>query len=198
MWTSHHIIDPNEISARFSTEDSLSYMDSVFSEMSPKSKELLRRVKKVMHHLPDREADFVVMYYFLKLKQVAIANIFNVSQPTVCYRLQRAASRIHFLLNLPPVTFEEVQEAMDSFLSPMDSDIMVLMYETTCQSEVASRLGVSQGMIRHRFMRSIEKMKQIPGLETFVELFSLVASNLNILREVTRDPLREGVLSIVE
>ncbi|MBD3261308.1 MAG: hypothetical protein GF334_06420 [Candidatus Altiarchaeales archaeon] len=63
---------------------------------------------------------------------------------------------------------------------------MVLMFETTCQSEVAKRMGVSQGLVRHRFIRSIDKMKNVSGMEKYVRLFNFVSQNLNILREVRR------------
>jgi len=199
MWPGHHMVDPAEMAARFSMQDSMQFMDSVFEEPSEESQALIERIRSILEFLPAREADFIQLYYFLRLKQTAIAKIFRCSQPTVCYRLQRAASRIQFLLELPDVTVSDVAKAMRTFLdSDIDVQIMVLMYETTCQSEAAKLLGVSQGKVRHRFMRSLERMREVQGLEVYVELFDKISKNLNILREVCRSSTEEPITHIVD
>jgi predicted nucleotidyltransferase len=63
---------------------------------------------------------------------------------------------------------------------------MVSMWETTCQSEVAKKLGVSQGLVRHRFLRTLTRMRNVPKFDNYVKLFEYIAENLNILREVQR------------
>lgn len=186
-WSGHQVLDPFEIQVRFADESGMAYMGSVFESPSETDLQLIDKVRDIMESLPSREADFVELYYFKKLKQTDIAAIFRVSQPTVCYRLQRATSRIQYLLQLPSINSEELRSRMTEFLlDPLDVNIMVLMFETTCQSEVAKRMGVTQGLVRHRFIRSIEKMGNVPGMEPYVRLFSIVAQNLNILREVRR------------
>jgi DNA-directed RNA polymerase specialized sigma24 family protein len=187
-WSGHKVIEPSELEARFCIEDGLGFLDVSGSEgISEESKEKLERVKKILEFLPDREADFVELYFFRHLKQTDIAEIFQVSQPTVCYRLQRATARIQFLLSLPELIEGELEEVMCGFLSdPLDIRIMLLMYETTCQSEVAKRLGVSQGLVRHRFIRSIEKMEHTAGMDKYADMFRSISENLNILREVQR------------
>ncbi|MCH8517853.1 MAG: hypothetical protein LAT68_16165 [Cyclobacteriaceae bacterium] len=67
----------------------------------------------------------------------------------------------------------------------LDINIMILMYQTSCQSEVAKRLGVSQGLVRYRFLRSISRMEKA-GLEFYHEIFIRVSQNLNVLREIPR------------
>ena len=186
-WSGHQFIDPNEIESRFSVEDGMAFMDSVFDEPSEESQIKMRRVKEVLENLPPREADFIDLYYFKQIKQTDIARLFGVSQPTVCYRLQRATARIQFLLNLPYVESDKMEQDLAGFLSdPLDVQIMVLMWRTTCQSEVAKRLGVSQGLVRHRFIRSLKRMKGNSKLVIYVSLFDSIQDNLNILREVQR------------
>jgi DNA-directed RNA polymerase specialized sigma24 family protein len=159
-WSGHKVLDPTELEARFCIEDGLAFLDVTGNEtLSDEGAEQLKRVRRVLHLIPDREADFVHLYHFLRLKQTEIADIFRVSQPTVCYRLQRAALRIRFLLSLPEIEDGELEAVLEEILAdPLDIEIMLLMHETTCQSEVAKRLGVSQGLVRHRFIRTIEKM----------------------------------------
>lgn len=197
-WSGHKVINPTELESRFSVEDGMGFMETLISEeLSDESVEQLDRVKSVIDQLPPREADFVELYFFYRRKQTDIAQIFSVSQPTVCYRLQRATARVKFLLSLPPITSEEVRE-MSSFLKdPLDIEIMVLMFETTCQSEVAKQLSVSQGLVRHRFIRSIEKGSKIEGMEQYTKLFRSISENLNILREVQRSTWNDKVSHVI-
>lgn len=181
------MIEPVALESRFSIEDGMSFMESIFTEPSEHAKGMIDQIMQIMESLPDREADFVDLYYFRKLKQTDIAEIFSVSQPTVCYRLQRATARIQFLLQRPVVDKTELVRVVSRLLpDPMDVQIMILLYETTCQSEVAKRLGTSQGKVRHRFLRALSKMRQQPDLALYVRLFEFIAANLNILREVQR------------
>lgn len=198
-WSGHKVVDPTELEARFSNEDSMAFMDAVVYEaMSEEGEETMKRVKKVVERLPPREADFIDLYYFKNIKQTDIAAIFGVSQPTVCYRLQRAASRIHFLMTMPSFTSEELVQAITPILKdPVDIDIMRLMFESTCQSEVAKQLNVSQGFVRHRFLRTVEKMRKHGGMDEYVKAFDLIAANLNILREVSRPNLDPRIIRIV-
>jgi len=186
-WSGHQMIDPNDIETRFSNEDSISHLESVFTEPSEESRGKIERVRAMLDQLPPREADFVDLYFFRHLNQTDIAGIFGVSQPTVCYRLKRATARIQFLLQLPTITRPELEEAMTGFLGEsFDAKIMVLMWETTCQSEVAKRLGVTQGLVRHRFIRTVKRMKDHDDLTMLAAMFDTIADNLNILREVKR------------
>lgn len=186
-WSGHHTVDPSEMESRFSEEDGLSFMDSVFSEPTEEDLVQIDLIRDILDQLPPREADFIELYYFKKLRQTDIASIFGVSQPTVCYRLARAANRIRFLMHLPTVEKSQLAKDLTGFLSdPLDVQIMVLMWDTTCQSEVAKRLNVSQGLVRHRFLRSLSRMRDVLRFSNYVALFDYISANLNILREVQR------------
>lgn len=173
--------------AQLTLEDGVSAFGSIFTDPDEDDIRMLDKVRVIMDAIPPIEADFVDLYFFRHIKQTDIAAIFGVSQPTVCYRLQRAIQRIKYLLEVPHVELERLRKEMASFLEdPMDVDIMVFMYETTCQSEAAFRLGVSQGLVRHRFIRSIDRMAKYPSMQFYADMFTFVARNLNILREVRR------------
>jgi DNA-directed RNA polymerase specialized sigma subunit len=140
-----------------------------------------------MDTLPDREADFVDLYFFKQIRQTSIAEIYRVSQPTVCYRLQRATSRIRFLLELPVLVLEDFgRDVSEALPDPLDVRIMYLMYGTACRSEVAKILQVSQGLVRHRFIRSIHRLQANRDMAIYAKLFEAIANNLNIRREVQR------------
>lgn len=198
-WFGHKTMDSSQFENRFSNEDSLAYLDSIVGDpQSEESTALLDRVRGVLDRLPPREADFVDLYYFKQINQTGIADIFRVSQPTVCYRLQRAASRILYLVNLPDLDMDEFNQLLEKYLpDPTDQAIMRHMFETTCQSEAAKRLGVTQGFVRHRFLRSIERFRSIPEMGHVVKLFDGISTNLNILREVQRPNWETRITRII-
>ena len=199
-WSDARSVDPSELESRFSVDDNLNYLGQILSEEpTEEAVRNLERVQHIMKDLPPREAAFIHLYFFVHKTQTDIAEIFKVSQPTVCYRLQRATKRIRFVLSLPDVTVEEMGKALSGFLpDPEDVQIMLLMYETTCQSAVARRLGVTQGKVRHRFMRSTKKMQDDPDMMRFAEIFSSISDNLNMLREVSRPDWDHRVRYVVD
>lgn len=197
-WSGHHTIDPSELEGRFSEEDGIAYIDSIFAEPGEDDNDQIDRVRSVVDQLPPREADFIELYYFRRLRQTDIASLFGVSQPTVCYRLARAADRIRFLLNLPHVDEESLNNDLAGFLAdPLDVQIMILMWRTTCQSEVAKQLTVSQGLVRHRFLRSLARMRANARLAKYVAVFDYISMNLNILREVQRPAFNDPMIFCV-
>lgn len=200
IWADCRTVDPAELESRISTDDNLEFLEQVLSEeRSEESQRNLERVREIMCGLPAREADFVQLYFFNHKTQTDIAEIFKVSQPTVCYRLQRATARIRFVLSLPDVEETEMQERLREFLKDEeDVEIMMRMYETTCQSAVAKAMGITQGKVRHRFMRSTKRMLDNPFMEKFAEIFKSIAENLNILREVGRPAWDEKVHYVID
>ena len=183
----HYTLDPHDMETRFQESDGMSFMGSIFLEPSEETMEKMERIREVIETLPPTEADFIDLYFFKRCRQTSIAKIFDVSQPTVCYRLRRAAARIKYLVETPIYTEEQMCTDLKGKLkAEEDVRIMWLMYKTTCQSAAARILGVSQGKVRHRFLRSIEILKTKEGVDQYVELFMGLRSNLNILREVKR------------
>lgn len=173
--------------SRVSEAEVLTTFGSIFTDPDDDDLRMIEKVRGMLEQIPPVEADFVDLYFFRHTRQTDIAAIFGVSQPTVCYRLKRAIRRIKYLLEVPKIEPKELRAGVQGFLSdPLDTEILVLMYETTCQSETAKRLGVSQGLVRHRFFRSIQRMQANPAMRHYADIFSVVASNLNLLREVHR------------
>jgi DNA-directed RNA polymerase specialized sigma24 family protein len=178
----------------------MEFLEQILSEEpTEESARNLERVREIMKELPLREADFVELYFFNHKTQTDIAEIFRVSQPTVCYRLQRATARIRFVLSLPDITEKEMEIALRGFLGDEeDVEIMMRMYETTCQSAVAKAMSITQGKVRHRFMRSTRRMLENPQMEQYAQIFQAIADNLNIMREVDRPKWDEKVHFVVD
>lgn len=199
-WFTSHLLDPMELSLRIADHRALESMEALIEGLD-KTKEddveagkVLERIRDSISLLPEREADFVELYYFHYKTQTEIAFLFRVSQPTVCYRLQRAAKRIHFLLSRPTLSESMMKKMKEDFhqvlKDPDDVRIMELMYETSCQSVAAKELGVSQGRVRHRLMRSLKILEKYQhrseDFRVYYEMFRLITSLPNIRREVQR------------
>jgi hypothetical protein len=200
-WYSHVFMDPSDMERIYSNADSMSESLVMGSEeLSDESESFLERIKDVLPKIPPREADFVELYYFNKVKQAAIADLFGVSQPTICYRLQRAHRRIKYLIELPPYDDSDLDRFLNFILSDStDIEIMKGMLDTTCQSEVARSLNASQGFVRHRFYRSMKKIQMYSGeeAELFHKVFSYLSQNMNVLKSEDKLEKTEPVLYMV-
>jgi DNA-directed RNA polymerase specialized sigma24 family protein len=197
-WCSHVVLDPSDIERMFSTEDGISSYPSAHEELSDESKVEMAQVQNLLHLIPAREADFVELYFFNKIRQTTIAELFNISQPTVCYRLQRAAERLRYLIDMPVHNVRLMEQDLRGVLTDeRDIKIMLGMVRTTCQSEVAQELGVTQGFVRHRYLRTIDRLKQMRGMGHYTAVFEHVAANLNILKETHRSKWSDPVVYVV-
>lgn len=195
QWGGHILLDPNDLERMFSEEDGLGELPSIWDELQEESLFQLDQVKDLLDQLPPREADFIELYFFSRLRQTAIATLYNVSQPTVCYRLQRGAMRLKYLIEMPEYTMADMERDLQGVLGDeTDIRIMLGMVQTTCQSDVARDLGVTQGFVRHRFFRTIDKLERMEGMEEYVKIFRMVADNLNILKNTCRASWSEEVI----
>ena len=159
-------------------------LDSFFAEADYED-----RIAPLLDRIPKREADLIYLYFIKRKRQADIAAIFEVTQAAISYRLDRGLKRIKFLLSIPQITAEDIRDDLVSVFNTIDLDILVGMWETTCQSEVAARLSLTQGRVRHRFFRAVKTLEEIaPTNEKYVpyqKVFSAIAGKkFNILREV--------------
>jgi DNA-directed RNA polymerase specialized sigma24 family protein len=156
------------------------------------------KVRDALPMLHPREADYLELYFFHRMRQSAIADLFGVSQPTVCYRLRRAATRIRYILTMPPYDRDKIEADLKSVISdPVDVRIMVEMIDSTCQSTVARGLGVTQGYVRHRFFRTLRALQSMRGMENYVRLFLHIASHLNIMKQVQRGAWNDPMIYVI-
>src|SRR5208337_2422667 len=101
------------------------------------------RIAPLLDRIPKREADLIYLYFIQKKRQADIAIIFNVTQAAISYRLDRGLKRIKFLLSIPQVTEEDIRRALPEIFKEIDVNILVGMWSTTCQSQVAENLGLT-------------------------------------------------------
>ena len=194
-WGGHVLLDPSDLERMFSTQDSWDQLPSVFEDLTPEHLGQLDEIRGVLDKIPPREADFIELYFFQKIRQTTIAELYNVSQPTVCYRLARGATRLRYLIDMPDHNPADIEKDLRGcFSDERDVKVMMGMLRTTCQSDVAKELGTSQGFVRHRFLRSISRLEGMAGMEKTVSIFKHVATNVNILKNTTRSCWSEDLV----
>lgn len=155
-------LEPSELASRFSNEDSLEGVPTGLDEEWKQAH--LKEVKAVLDRLPEDEADILEQYFFRGKKQTNIAEIFNKTQAAVSYNIKRALQRVRFLVNMPDADKHDVYDDLKEWrvlTDELDAQIFAEMYETSCQSEVADRLDLTQGRVRHRFLSNLSNMGSI-------------------------------------
>lgn len=184
-------INSNELEGRFSNEDRLLYFED--------SKYSLDDVTPYLALLPKKEADLILMYYILKKDQKEIAKILNLSQGGVSHRIARARERLKFLIEIPKFTKSELFEDLKKMIEE-NVDLVILweLYRTTCQSQVAEIVGMTQSRVRHRFIKCLKILEKkheellvndeseaFKIVKMYFSAFSLIMKNFNILHEIS-------------
>lgn len=187
-------VDPAELANRFADPHSqLDYepepevdesLEALFDSGTYES-----RIEPLLDRIPPREADLIQLYFVHKKRQADIAEIFCVTQAAISYRLDRGIQRIKFLLSIPSVTEDELRKDLATIFEQIDVDILEGMWRTTCQSEVAEVLGLTQGRVRHRFFKAVEKLKVAADkdekMRPYEKIFTSISSKkFNIMRAV--------------
>lgn len=184
-------VDPAELANRFAApdamfddevvEDSDDEMVAVFTGDTYES-----TIVPLLERIPEKEADLIYLYYVCKKRQADIAELFSCTQAAISYRLDRGIQRIKFLLSIPKITEDELRQDLADLFEPIDINILAGMWMTTCQSEVATRLNLTQGRVRHRFFKAVERLKVAAAdtkkYEPYEKIFSAIsAKGFNIL-----------------
>ena len=189
-------VDPANLGGRVSVFDSLIELIENDGEL-PEEIEAVNSVDvleelvvPLLELIPAREADLIQLYYIEKKRQADIAEIFGVTQAAISYRLDRGLQRIKFLLSIPQVTEQQLRIDLRCIFTDIDVDILVGMWQTTCQSEVALQLGLTQGRVRHRFFKAVKTLEAEAAKDEkyapYSQIFSSIANkNFNVLRAVS-------------
>jgi hypothetical protein len=185
-------VDPAELANRFSTpslEDMLEEEDDSGVRDVFAGEDYEGRIAPLLDRIPKREADLIWLYFIQKKRQADIAVIFNVTQAAISYRLDRGLKRIKFLLSIPQVNEDDIRRDLPTIFKEIDVNILVGMWSTTCQSQVAENLGLTQGRVRHRFFKAVRVLKEASDKDEkyapYYKVFSAISGKkFNILREV--------------
>lgn len=185
-------LDPSQLSSRFSAPDAALEEEEDVEDVGhllTAEQGYEDRIAPLLDRIPQREADLIYLYFVERKRQADIAAIFNVTQAAISYRLDRGLKRIKFLLSIPQIQEEDIRRDLPAVFKAIDVDILVGMWQTTCQSEVANQLKLTQGRVRHRFFKAVKVLQEIsakdPRYVPYYKVFSAISGKkFNILREV--------------
>lgn len=180
-------MDPVDMARNFSEDNRLVGMSTGETFRSPLAD--MTKVHQALSVLPTRERDMLELYFFRGKNQSEIGKIFDVTQGDVSYRISRAVERVKFFLGLPKVCMRRMIGDLHAALKNIQHvRIMVLMLRTTSQTVVGERVGLTQGKVRYRFLKSIEALRDQartrPIYHTYVKIFEMVSRNFNIMRSL--------------
>ncbi len=196
--------DPHNIETRISSEKSLWYHIDFRGPVDEGQKD---RILSLLSRIPPIEADYIHLYFMCGKRQDDIAAIFQRTQADVSYRLSKGVKRLKFLLTLPDAVDEDLirlklspilcngrdkdRICHNGVMVDLDLEILVGMYKTTCQSFVARTHEITQGKVRHRFFRSMERIRCSaqhevdPDVRRILETFEKMSRHVNILRDIS-------------
>jgi DNA-directed RNA polymerase specialized sigma24 family protein len=218
---SHILIqDPNMISGRFSTnqafgnvvdyEDLDNFVEKAFrpedetdlaASLNGGSKGVdYNSIEKYLARIPPRESDLIKLYFHDRMKQEQIAKLFRITQAAVSYRLHRGIKRIQFLRTIPELDKASFDRDLSDKFIPQDLEILWRMYQTTCQSEIAKQMGLTQGRVRHRFFRSLNQIKgfikeELREKHSYIQMLRKLGKKV-LNRDETIDELRSIGLKV--
>jgi predicted transcriptional regulator len=184
-------LDPAELAGRFASE---APDDEAIDADADSVQELYalqdRRadLERWLDRIPFAEADAIELTLLGK-RQSDIATIFGVTQAAVSYRLHRAIQRLKYLSELPLGIDEEIESLLPEVLSDdLDLRIVREMWTFTSQSHVAELLGITQGRVRFRFMRAVDRVEKAasddPKFKCLAIGLQMLSKNFNILFEI--------------
>jgi hypothetical protein len=120
------------------------------------------RLRELMEMLPPVEQDMLELLATGK-RQQDIAEIFQLTQAAVSYRLVRAKKRLQFLRDFPVVSEAEMRaDLTPAFPKAWWIDLFWDLSLTTSQSHTAKRLGWTQGKVRHNIFRIRDLLHRDP------------------------------------
>lgn len=118
----------------------------------------------------------------------------GVSQPTISYALKRAVTRMRYHITRPVFDREITRVALQRVLEdPLDVVLLLDYWNSSCQLEIAAQHNVSQGLVRHRILRSLPTLEQhgTPEAKRFASaLRVLLKEGQNVLHPVPRPGMR--------
>lgn len=140
---------------------------SLSSHRSDQDERLLARLRATIERLDPADADLLELYYLRGCRQRDIAQLFGVTQPTICSRLQTATERLRLALAVPVLDESEVRRDVAGVLDVLSTDILVRYLRTGNQTWVARELGRRQQLVRHRLIRARARL-DAAGLDHLV------------------------------
>lgn len=112
--------------------------------------------------LPPMEAEIFWLLYFRKKNQKDVAQLLDLSQPTVSYRYRRTLDKLNYLMTLTAIPVREMLEQLE-FLKPKEREILHDLFFYVNQEMVGKKHGVRQSSVKWIFVKtknSLDKLER--------------------------------------
>lgn len=115
--------------------------------------------------------------------QAEIALRVSLTQPSVAYHLRRASWRIKVLKTLPDIEPKELLPGLTRLLGESHSGDIGLLLDfitTASQSKVARMHHLSQGCIRHRLLRVMDRLRTLDPENLGLRMAQIIFAHPNV------------------
>jgi hypothetical protein len=171
-----------------------------------------RALKPIFRFLNDKDLDILYLIFVSRKRQVDVQVILNRTQPSLVYDIKRIRRRLQFIHYLNSafdifLNFIEREQGEEHF-TPNEIEILTLMFYTSSFTLTGQVLGISQVKVRHSYTKSLRRMEELAeecltrgdkdGASdwfSIYEIFSIIRSNLNIVRRLYGDTQKRKQIS---
>jgi DNA-directed RNA polymerase specialized sigma24 family protein len=164
------------------------FIEGTFLESS-NTKELLERSFK--YGLSPKERDIFELYFFEGKTQDEIGQLLDLSQRTVSYRISKGIERIKYFLFIDSIDFDMMREDLSEVLEESYVDIIIGVITTSSQTTIGQLLNLSQSMVRWRFFKALDIIKELSAKEMkyreYANIINVVSANFSIIKNKFKD-----------
>lgn len=164
------------------------FIENTFIESSD-TRDLLERAFKF--GLSPKERDIFELYFFENKTQEEIGQLLDLSQRTVSYRIAKGIERIKYFLFIDAIDFEKMRVDLTDILDSSYVNIIIGVITTSSQTTIGMLLNLSQSMVRWRFFKALDTIKEKSVFEDkyreYASMIDLVATNFSIIKNKFKD-----------
>jgi len=149
------------------------------------SVEHLRMFRPMLGFLNGKDRDILYLIFVTGKRQRDVQEILLRSQPSLCYDIKRIRRRLRYicyLISVADIFLEFVSKRPKQF-TPLEVDVLILMFYTSSFTITSSVLNQNQANVRYCYDKALRKMETMKMWEVY-EIFLVIRDNLNVIRRV--------------
>lgn len=113
-----------------------------------------------LQYLPELEAEIFWMLWRCGKTQKDVADLVDLSQPTVSYRYRRATEKISYLVTLTALDVRALVDSLE-FLRQDERNILHDLFFFTNQQKVGNVHGVAQSSVKWILLKTRSKLEEL-------------------------------------
>lgn len=133
---------------------------SELGELFGSSRYFVFEPDKLLHLLPELEAEIFWLHFFKKKRQNDIGKLLNISQSTVSYRLRRITEKLRYLFILELIEPRNLIQDL-YFIKEHEKLILGDLFYYTNQEMVGERYDTRQSTVKWIFTKSLREVAKL-------------------------------------